>query len=59
MVKPLLALALLGSLGWFVYQELEIGKVDAPTSPSVQYPVVDAGGGPGGVGEGTNDLLGN
>ena len=59
MVKPLLALVLLGSLGWVLYQELEIGKADAPTSPSVQYPVVDAGGGPGAVGDETGDLLGN
>ncbi len=58
MRKVILVLAALGCLGWFGYRELDLGNVDRPTTPSVGYPTVDAGGGVGSVGEGTKGVLG-
>lgn len=58
MLKVILILAALGSLGWFGYQELDLGGTPRPTAPSVGYPTVD-GDGARTVGEGTNGVLGN
>lgn len=59
MLKVILILAALGSLGWFGYQELDLSGTPRPTTPSVGYPTVDADGGTKSVGEGTKGVLGN
>jgi hypothetical protein len=57
MVRAFFALAVIGVLGWFVYDRLELNKTDVPAP--VEYPVVGGGGdsGVGGVGTGAGGLL--
>ncbi|HAS10984.1 MAG TPA: hypothetical protein DCS55_10790 [Acidimicrobiaceae bacterium] len=57
-LKVVLFLAVLGALAWFGSEELERRSADAPATPSVGYPVVDAGDGVGSVGDGTKGILG-
>jgi hypothetical protein len=57
-VKRILALAIVGLLGWYAYQEIDLGEPDVPAGPSVGYPVVDAGDGVVSVGEGAKDAFG-
>lgn len=58
MVKVILFLAVLGGLAWFGSQELELRGSDGPVTPSVGYPMVDAGDGAGSVGDGVKGALG-
>ena len=57
MLKVILVLGALGGLGWFGYQELDLGGTDRPVTPSVGY-TVNGGGGAESVGEGTKGILG-
>lgn len=54
----ILVLAVVGGLGYFGLQALELGETDRPVTPSVGYPGV-GGGGPSEVGDATNGVLGN
>lgn len=57
-LKTILFLAVLGCLAWFGSKELELRGTNAPATPSVGYPTVDAGDGVGSVGDGTKGILG-
>lgn len=56
-MKVLFALGILGSLLWYVSQELDLGETDVASTPSVQYPVADTGVGVGSAGQGTAGAL--
>lgn len=58
MLRALLAIGAVAILAWLAFDRLDLGGVDPPPAPTVQYPVIDGGGGVGGVGEGTGGLLG-
>lgn len=57
-MRRILLIAIVGAVGWFAYQEVDLGDPDVPAGPSVGYPVVDGGDGVHQVGEGTRGVLG-